>query len=257
MSVLALEATNLSCGYGRFTALEGVHLDVPKGHCVALLGRNGSGKSTLLRTMVGELKPLSGDLRVMGEPFLHLDAPTQARLVAFVPQEEPHEFPFLVREVVAMGRVMGGGLFDDPDDQRATQESMVQADCIAYADRPVTRLSGGERQRVLIARALCQQAPVLLMDEPAAHLDVEHQAALVHIVRSLVKEGRTVVIAVHDLNLALALADLTVLLDNGRVAAFGPTADVLEEAAVERVFRTPFDRWQTANQEVRLLPRLG
>ena len=134
-----------------------------------------------------------------------------------MPQDEAAPFAFTVRQIVAMGRLArSAGLLDTPEDAEATEDAMRRADCEALADRPANETSGGERQRALIARALAQDAPLLLMDEPSAHLDASHQAWLVRLVRELAGEGRAVVVALHDLNLASAMADRAILLADGR-----------------------------------------
>ncbi|RYG34807.1 ABC transporter ATP-binding protein [bacterium] len=239
-----LEARNLSCGHRGKTVLSGVEITVKEGERVALLGPNGAGKSTLLATLIGTLKPLAGTVRPSGPPK------EMARQVAYVPQEEPPAYSFLAREVVTMGRLaMGDGLHDTADDRIAAEAAMAAADCLSLADRPVTELSGGERQRVLIARALAQEAPLLLLDEPTSHLDAPHQIGLLRLLQS-----RTVIAALHDLNLAAVAFPRAILLGNGGVVLDGPTDEVLRSAKLDEIYGSAFDRIEVEGR-LRVFPR--
>ena len=252
-----LEAVALSCGHVG-PVLEGVGLRVEAGETVALLGSNGSGKSTLLSTLAGLLPPLAGEVRVSGDDLRSLRVQEVARRVASVPQDETAPFAFTVRQLVTMGRLARShGLLDTPEDALAAEEAMRRADCAALADRPANETSGGERQRALIARALAQDAPILLMDEPTAHLDAPHQSWIVRLVRELAAEGRAVLVAIHDLNLASALADRAVLLAGGRVAMDAPTVEVLASDRLDAAFGTEFDRLSTATGRPVVVPRLS
>lgn len=233
----------LKCGYPGRVVLEGVGFELAAGTVTVLLGPNGSGKSTLLKTLSKTLAPLAGTLTVCGDALHSLSFRELARRVAYVPQEEYPAFPFTVREIVLMGRLpYSDGLFETEEDHRAAEDAMRAADCLALADRPVTELSGGERQRGLIARALAQQAPALLLDEPTSHLDVGHQVEIVRLLRRLAEEGYGVLAALHDLNLAAALADRAILLANGRVGLEGPCAEVLASPQVDAVYGVRFRR---------------
>ncbi len=241
-----LRCEGLACGYPRRTVLTDVAFSLTRGVVTVLLGPNGSGKSTLLKTLSKTLSPLGGRVWVGGAPLEELSFPELARRVAYVPQEEHPVYPFTVREVVLMGRLpYGQGLFESEGDQQVATEAMAAADCLALADRPVTELSGGERQRALIARALAQQAPTLLLDEPTAHLDVGHQVEIVKRLRSWAAQGYGVLAAVHDLNLASALADRAVLLEDGHVGLEGPCAEVLASPRVDAVYGVAFNRLET------------
>ncbi len=248
-----LQSRSLSCGHGARAVLEGVDLLLAPGEVVVLLGQNGSGKSTLLSTLAGTLRPLAGEVSLGGDALSRLSRIEIARRVAFVPQEEAAAFGFLVREVVTLGRLpRSTGIFDTAEDRRAAEDAMRQADCEDLADRPVTQISGGEGQRALLARALAQDAPVLLLDEPTSHLDVGHRIAAVRVVRALAEAGRAVLAAVHDLDLASALADRAILLANGRVSAQGPVREVLESPALDEAFGARFTRWESPDGRLRV-----
>lgn len=251
-----LECRTLSCGHGGRVVLDGVDLELRAGEIVALLGANGSGKSTLLSTLAGTLRPLGGEVFLGNEPLRTLTRTEAARRVAFVPQEEAAAFGFLVREVVTLGRLpRSTGIFDTAEDRQAAESAMREADCLALAERVVTQISGGEGQRALLARALAQDAPVLLLDEPTSHLDVGHRVAAVGLIRGLAREGRAVLAAVHDLDLASALADHAILLAGGRVASRGPVQEVLGSTALDEAFGARFERWLSPEGQLRLVPR--
>ena len=212
--------------------------DVAEGTFVAVCGPNGAGKTTLLRTVNGVLAPDSGRVVVDGEDVTAQSTKRLARRVATVPQDTSLAFEFPVREVVAMGRTAHRGRFErsTPADREAVDRALERAQVAEFADRSVGAVSGGERQRVLLARALAQETPVLLLDEPTASLDINHQIRTLSLVRSLVDEGKTALAAIHDLDLAARFCDALVVVADGRVLASGPPDEVLTEAVVERAF---------------------
>jgi iron complex transport system ATP-binding protein len=218
--------------------LDGVSLAAGEGEVVGLVGPNGAGKTTLLRVCNGSLAPASGEVRVDGDPLPGLSARETARRVATVPQEPSLGFDFPVREAVAMGRTAHVPRLGrrGPDDRAAVARAMDRAAVTDLADRPVTALSGGERARVSLARALAQETPVLLLDEPTANLDVGHQVRTLSLVRGLADDGRAIVAAVHDLDLAARFCDRLVLLADAAVRATGDPAAVLTPAALADAF---------------------
>ena len=236
--------------------LHGITLSVAAGEVVCLIGPNGSGKSTLIRA-ISKLIPAEGTI-VLGDRQLDSMSHREvASYVAVVPQDEIPTFGFTVREVVTMGRIpISSSLFDTPEDRKAAEAAMVEADCVQFADRPITELSGGERQRVLIARALAQGAPLILLDEPTSHLDPEHQQHVVSIVRNLATSGRGVLVALHDLNVAAHLSDRTILMREGKVAAMGTTNEVLASHMLEEVYGVLFERLVREDGSPIVLPRL-
>ncbi len=251
----AILCQDLTCGYPDRIVLENINLEVNAGTVVALLGPNGSGKSTLLKTITGEIAPLSGSLSIAGRPSGQFSTRERAKQVAFVPSEERSEFPFLVREIVALGRIPHSeGLFDSEEDKRIAEEAMDQAECQHVADRTIMHVSAGERQRALIARALAQKAPILLLDEPTSHLDPGHQVSVVKLVRSLAAGGLAVLVALHDLNLAVHLADDGVLLGNKQIACQGRIGEVLSDSRLDKVYGTSFERIKGLDGSIRLSP---
>jgi iron complex transport system ATP-binding protein len=226
-----VELTSVDVGYAGRRVLEQVTLAAGSGELVGLLGPNGSGKSTLLRTVFRALRPAAGTVAVGGADVWAGTARDSARRTAVVLQETPAEFELTARQVVALGRLPHRASREVHD--AAVDHALRATRTEHLAGRLVGTLSGGERQRVQLARALAQQAPVLVLDEPTNHLDVSAQLDLLELVAGL---GVTVLAALHDLTLAAAYCDRVVLLAAGRVVAAGPTADVLTPATVRDVY---------------------
>ncbi|MFM5093680.1 ATP-binding cassette domain-containing protein [Aeromonas rivipollensis] len=220
------------------------------GQLVALLGPNGSGKSTLLGALAGIL-PAEGAVLLGGEVLTDLSWPELARRRAMLPQRQPQLFHIPVFQVLSLG-LEEGGL---PEAQgRAVAEICAALELDALLARDFSRLSGGEQQRVLIARTLLQLWPglntdgrVLLLDEPLAGLDLHHQLALLRLLKRLSRQGLLVVIAIHDINLAIDWADRILCLQQGRVVSEGGV-DVIDEALLERVFQIKTDRVEAAGR---------
>jgi iron complex transport system ATP-binding protein len=234
----AIDVSDLSVTLGGVSVLDSVSTSVDEGRFVGLVGPNGAGKTTLLRAINGALDPDRGTVRVAGQAVPELGSRATSRLVATVPQSTAPAFDFTVRHVVAMGRTPHVGRLGTRTaaDRAAVDEAMARTAVTDLADRPVTDVSGGERQRVVLARALAQGTPVLLLDEPTSDLDVNHQVRTLELVADLVDEGRTVVAAIHDLDLAARYCDELRLLHGGSIRAAGPPESVLTDATVEAAF---------------------
>ncbi|PSP79641.1 heme ABC transporter ATP-binding protein [Halobacteriales archaeon QS_1_68_20] len=233
-----VEVRGVSVDLGGVEVLSDVDLTVESGRFVGLIGPNGAGKTTLLRTINGVLAPDDGAVRVDGQHVTALSASAVGRRVATVPQNTNLSFSFDVRQVVAMGRNPYVSRFgtESVRDRELVERALERTDVAELADRPITDVSGGERQRVLLARALAQDASVLMLDEPTASLDVNHQVRTLELVADLVSEGRTAVAAIHDLNLAAHYCDELVLLSDGRVLDAGDPEDVLTEENLQTAF---------------------
>nr|WP_230458883.1 ATP-binding cassette domain-containing protein [Haloarcula sp. K1] len=233
-----LDVSDLAVSFGDQSVVSGVEFSVDRGSLVGLVGPNGAGKTTVLRTVKGTLDPDAGTVRVDGDPIHRKSAKAVSRLVASTPQGTALSFDFSVRQTVEMGRTPHLGRFDrmDESDRNAVETAMERASVTQFADRPFTSLSGGERQRVLLARALAQETPALLLDEPTASLDINHAVRTLELVRALVDDGKTAVAAIHDLNLAARYCDELVLLAGGGVRAAGRPADVLTSDTLRDAF---------------------
>jgi iron complex transport system ATP-binding protein len=234
--LLAVE--DLSVSLGGSEVLSHVTASATRGRFVGLVGPNGAGKTTLLRAVTGALTPDSGRVRIDGQVVAELPSKAASRLVASVPQDTSLSFDFDVRETVAMGRTPYVSRFGrrTQEDREIVESAMVRTDVAQFAERSITEISGGERQRVLLARALAQDTPLLLLDEPTASLDISHQIRTLELVRDLVADGRTVVAAIHDLNLAAHYCDELWLLGDGDLLATGNPASVLTEERLSTAF---------------------
>jgi len=234
-----LELLNASLGYPEHPVLHQVSLRVDPGEVLAVVGPNGVGKSTLIKAASGALPPLSGEVRINGQDLRSLRPAARARLVSVVPQATDLPGNFLALDVVLMGRTPYLRWLENEGalDREAAQLAMERTELAELAERPVGELSGGEQQRVLIARALAQQAPVMLLDEPTAHLDLRHQDQVLRLVRELARErSLAVLLALHDLNLVARFADRVALLSNGGVRALGKPEAVLTPNGLAEVY---------------------
>ena len=237
--VFAADALGVALG-GR-PILHGLGFAVETGRWVALVGPNGSGKTTLLRTL-GGLLPHTGTLALDGQPVRSWSPRDLARRLAFVRQSPTLAFDFTVEEFVLLGRAPHHGWLDgfSSGDRAHARAALAELDLAAFADRSLGTLSGGEQQRVQLAQALAQEADVLLLDEPTAHLDVHHQFDGMDRVAALAPR-RTVVAAFHDLAFAARYADRLLVLDRGRLVADGAPHAVLTPALIRDVFRMDAD----------------
>jgi iron complex transport system ATP-binding protein len=235
-----LRARGVSFAWAGEHGVAGVDLDVAAGEIVGLLGPNGAGKSTLVRVLSATVGPATGSIRLLGDEIGALARREIARRVAVVPQEPVFQFPFTVLEVVLLGRHphLAGLAFESAADIDKALAALARVGAADLAERPIAELSSGERQRVVVARALAQETPLLLLDEPASFLDLRHQVALFDLLRELADEGRGILAVLHDLNLAAEYCDRVILLGAGRVAAAGATADVLTYANLTRLYGT-------------------
>ena len=236
---MIVRAENLNFAYRPdHPVLREVTLEVKPGLVTALFGPNGSGKSTLLRCLNGTLRPQSGHVLLDGQSVNNMMPRETALCVAVVPQDTPADVPFTAAEMVMLGRYARGGAWGEQseEDQTVVNQCLARVGAADLADRWFAELSGGERQRLIIARALAQQGQVLLLDEPASHLDIAHQLELYHLVRQLAAEGQAVLMVCHDLLLAPMYADTTVLMADGRIMATGTAGQVLTAENLESVF---------------------
>jgi iron complex transport system ATP-binding protein len=232
-----IELRQAGAGYGGREVLRGINLAMAKGEFVSLLGPNGAGKSTLLHVIAG-LRPYTGSCRLQGCEVREWRRREFARIVAVVPQSVRVEFPFTAREVVLMGRAPHAAWSGESAmDTAAVESAMQRADCTAFASRDFRSLSGGERQRVLLASALAQEPSLLLLDEPATFLDIQHQLLIYRLLRSMAAAGVLVCAATHDVNLAAAFSSRVVVLNGGEIAADGSPEEVLSAALLESVFQ--------------------
>ncbi len=226
-----IEALSLSAGYGGADVVRDVSFSLAPGETLAVVGPNAAGKSTLLRALVGALRAGAGEVRLAGKALASMPARERARLVAVVPQSARYDLDFTVREMVAFGRAPHAGAWGlaRAEDAEAVERALDEADVRPLAARPFAELSGGERQRVLIARAFAQGTPLVLFDEPTAHLDLGHQLLIIERVQEHAARGGAAVVVLHELSLAARLQRVAVL-DRGRLVALGTPDAVLTPA---------------------------
>jgi iron complex transport system ATP-binding protein len=213
-------------------------LEVAAGEVVGLIGPNGAGKSTLMRCLAG-LVPAVGDIRYAGVPLAALTARSRAAARAYVAQGLDTEFPYRVEEIVAMGLSHQSLWFSAPHAPDRVRQVLAEVGFEIPFERRFGELSGGERQQVLVARALIQDAPLLLLDEPTSALDLRHRAAILSALRARARRGAAVLLSMHDLSLAALACDKLLLLSTGRIVAAGAPRDVLTAERVSEVYRVP------------------
>jgi iron complex transport system ATP-binding protein len=236
-----LEARDLSVSYDHRIAVANVTLSLKQGEITAIIGPNGAGKSTLLRTLNGQLPRTSGNVLLDGEPIERLSRRNISRRIAVVAQEAELRFPVTVLEFVRGGRFAwathSGWGWETERDLHVAESVLHDTELSDLSSRLMNELSGGERQRALMARALATEAPILLLDEPTANLDLSHQATLLTVVRNRCDQQRAAALVVtHDINLAAAFADNILLMKQGRVVHSGRPVEVLRPEILQDVF---------------------
>ena len=230
---------DLHFGYAQQPVLAGLSLAIEAGRFYGLLGPNGCGKTTLLDLMAGLRRPLQGTILFKGRALASFPRRALAQEIALVPQNFYVNFPFTVRDVVMMGRYPHLKRFAHPgrDDIQRSLRAMQATDTLRFAHQPVTALSGGERQRVIFARALAQDARVLMLDEATANLDIRHTLDLLNLTRARVRQQQQTVIAVfQDINLAAMYCDELLFVKDGKITVKGPTADVMRAQTLQSVY---------------------
>ena len=236
--IAGISAEKLFVTLGGNPVLRGVSFEARPGEVAGLIGPNGAGKSTLLRALAGLIRPDSGAVHLTDTPLKGLNAGERARRIAFMPQHDAMH-PFTALETVLMGRYAHLGRFEleGREDRQIARDAMTRTDTAQFESRQLDRLSGGERQRVILARALAQQAGIILLDEPSASLDLRHRLSMMETLRAeAVNRNVAVVVALHDVSLAGRYCDRLTLLSEGVIAADGSPADVLTPGNLRSVF---------------------
>ena len=235
----ALNIKNLNHSYGMVSVLKNLSFAVKKSDFFIIIGPNGSGKTTLMKIIAGIIKPQKKSLEILGHPVETYSRKALAKAIAFVPQTTAADFPFTVKELVSMGRSPYLGILgmEQEKDMEITKQAIAFTSMEHLAHRKCDELSGGERQRAFIARAICQQPQIILLDEPTASLDLAHQVRIMDLMEKLKKkEGVTIVMISHDVNLAAMYADRLLLLNKGQIVNIGQPAEVLTYQALEKTY---------------------
>ncbi|MEA3427958.1 MAG: ABC transporter ATP-binding protein [Thermodesulfobacteriota bacterium] len=238
MSV-AIDIKNLSYSYGNGPVLKDTSFSIQKGDFFIIIGPNGSGKTTLMKTISGIIKPQKGRLEILGQSIGSYTRKVLAKTIAFVPQMVSVDFPFTVNELVLMGRSPHLGLLglEGEKDIKIAEHAMAFTGVEHLARRRLDQLSGGERQRVFIARAICQDSEIILLDEPTASLDLAHQVRVMDLMERLKKEKSiTVIMVSHDVNLAAMYGNRLLLINKGKIVSMGRPDEVLTFKALEETY---------------------
>lgn len=229
-----IEIHDLTVSYDKRPVLWNIDVAIPEGQIIGVIGPNGAGKSTLIKAILGLIPADSGWVRIYGEPLAK-----QRNAVGYVPQRESvdWDFPVTVRDVVLMGTYGRLGLFrrPGPKEFELCEQSLAQVAMGSFADRQISNLSGGQRQRVFLARALAQQSRIYLLDEPFVGVDAATEAAIIELLRSMKREGRTLLVVHHDLQTVPEYFDSLLML-NMRLVAFGPTREVFTESLLHKTY---------------------
>lgn len=236
-----LKIQSLSVSYGSRQVLHDISLNVQSGEVLALIGPNGAGKSTLIRAASGVI-PYTGHVRTNGDDFAALTPMQRAKYIATVPQAVALPPAFTVWETVLLGRTPYLGFLGQPSkkDEEIARQALQRVSALQFENRRVGELSGGEQQRILLARALCQSTPILLLDEPTAHLDLQYQVGILELVAELAhKDKLAVLVALHDLNLAAHYADRIALMVAGEIKAEGQPEQVLRPELIAEAYCLP------------------
>jgi iron complex transport system ATP-binding protein len=237
---MAVDIKNISYYYGDNPVLKNLSFSVREGDFFIIIGPNGSGKTTLMNAVSGILNCQEGRVEIFGRSIQSYNRKDLAKTIAFVPQIFPVDFPFSVTEMVLMGRSPHLGIFglEKEEDIKLAKQAMNFTEVKHLAHRKLNQLSGGERQRVFIARAICQEPQVILLDEPTASLDLAHQVKIMDLMYRLKREkGMTIIMVSHDLNLAAMYGDRLLLLNRGQAVSLGLPQEVLTLQKLEATYR--------------------
>ncbi|MGI6508773.1 MAG: ABC transporter ATP-binding protein [Saccharofermentanales bacterium] len=247
-----LQVQDVSFSYRQNEVLKDLSFSVPRGRVVGILGANGAGKSTLFKLILGVLPLQKGEIKINGHSVKTLTSRERAKQMAYIPQTQKGSFQFTVEEMVLMGTTASFSMFAQPGrhERIKAAEAMKLLQIEQFSDRLFDQLSGGEQQLVLIARAVAQDAPILIMDEPTASLDYGNQIRVLEEVRQLANRGYLVLISTHNPQHIFLYADDVLLIEGGTARAFGKPQDVLSEALLSHVYRVPIQLEKSARTEI-------
>lgn len=235
----AIEVKDLNFGYKKELVLKDISFKVEEGSFVSIVGPNGSGKSTILKLLNNIYISEASDILIDGQDIKKFKKKKLARKMALVPQNTIIDYEFTVEEVVLMGRHPYKGRFENENNQdsQIVKDALEMTNTLHLKDRIITELSGGERQRVFIARALAQNPSIILLDEPTAHLDINHQIEILNLLKRLNKEkGTTIILVIHDINLGVRFSDEVIMLDRGKILGKGKPEEVITKDNIQLAY---------------------
>jgi len=240
---MIIQVKDLSGGYNYSPIIREISFEMYSGQVTCLLGPNGSGKTTLMKALMGFLPNVDGQILLDGQPVRHLSPQERARLIAYIPQMHVPVFDYTVFDIVLMGRASYLGPFNQPgkEDHFIAYKSLEQLGIQDLADRKYTKLSGGQRQLVLFARALCQQAKLLIMDEPSADLDFAHQQLIANTILQLKNMDLCILLSTHAPEMPFSVADQVLMLQQGKLLIKGSPDEVLTAQTLEQIYGVPMD----------------
>lgn len=256
-----LEVRDLSAGYGNGYVIENISFCMAEGEFISILGRNGSGKSTLIKALQGLLNHISGEVHVDKIDLFSLKAKQIAKKIAYVPQQVDSSFEFSVMEIIQMGRYIHQNRLSgvSSDDAKIIKDVMELTEIAHLKDKMIAHLSGGEMQRVFMARAFAQDTPLLFLDEPSSHLDINYQVEIYQILKRLQEEkGKTILSTEHNINLSIPYSQRLIFLKEGKIHAQGPPDKMITKANIKDVFQADVDireNRRTRLPEISLIPK--
>ena len=236
---MILDVHDVSVSLQQHQILHNIYFQADNGQFIGLIGPNGSGKSTLIKAIANLLSDGKQQIKVDGKPLASYSDKQLAQMISYVPQHISTQFDFSVEDIVAMGRYVYTSRFQtlSNNDHAIIQQAMEQTNTAQLAKRSILNLSGGQRQLVFIARALAQQTPIILLDEPISALDIHYQLHVLSLLKQLAQSGKTILIVIHDLNLAARYCDRLLLLAEGKVVKFGQVEDVLQAEQLNETYQ--------------------
>ncbi|MGB3340915.1 MAG: heme ABC transporter ATP-binding protein [bacterium] len=234
-----IEIRNACFSYNTKEVLQDISFSLEQGEFLGIIGPNGAGKSTILRLICGILKPAKGSIMIFGETIERIERKQLAKKIAFVPQETHFALNFSVEDIVMMGRYPYLRVFqrENKIDYEARDHALEYANVQPFGKRMINSLSSGERQRVVLARALAQEPTILILDEPTSHLDLHHQYAIMELLKKFNKEGMSIIVVNHDLNLASLYCERLILMHQGKVFKQGNPGELINERTLKEVYQ--------------------
>lgn len=251
---MSMKVTDLCFSYGSHEVLKGISFDAEYGEFISVLGPNGVGKSTLFRNLLGLMSPSGGKVSIDGRDIATMSAPELSRAMAYIPQSHNPLFNYSVLDMVLMGTTSQVGRFAVPGKEQVklAEAALERLSILHLRNRPCANISGGERQLVLIARAIAQQAKILVMDEPSANLDFGNKIRVMRTVKSLTKDGFTVIQSTHDPDQAYLYSDKILALFDGRILGWGAPQDVMTSELISKLYNVDVEMCSMQDDAVRV-----